>query len=514
MKRSPVARCRALPAALLVAGLAWHPAMAQDCAALAGLALPETRIVSATLVPSGPFTTEELEPTFAPNIRARDLPAHCRVVGTIAPAIGFEVWLPVQGWNGRLQGIGNHRFGGAVPASDMAPELLRGYAVAGTDTGHAGEAPLPWMRNPQQVEDYGHRAVHEMTLRARAIIQTFYGRGPRYAYFNGCSTGGKQGLTQAQRYPGDYDGIVVGDPNNSQSGNRASYVWNAQMSFARPGGALGRPQLTLLHRGALAACDAQDGLADGVIGDPAACRFDPAVLACQPGQDPAACLTPPQVEASRALYAGPRNPRTGEVVYPGLAPGSELYWAPLSAGPRLFPTAELFYRHMVSDDPAWDFRGFDLDRDVPRSAAVAAIIDAVDPDLRAARDRGVRILHYHSWQSAVHAPGYSTGYYERVAAATQPGAPRAEALRRTGDFYRLFMGPGIASCGRGGDAPWQFDPIPVLEAWVERGETPERMIAIRPEGGAARPLCPYPMVARHDGTGDPNRAESFACAPP
>jgi len=479
-------------------------ASAADCTGLKGLALPATSITIAEVRPAGPYPFGDPAPTQPPNIPGETLPGFCRVVGVIEPAIGFEVWMPLEGWNGKFQGIGNHRFAGEVPQSDMAMELARGYAVAGTDTGHVGEMPN-WMRDKQKLIDYGYRGIHEMTEKAKDIVKAFYGEGPRFSYFNGCSTGGKQGLTEAQRYPSDYHGILVGDPNNSQSGNRAQYVWMAQVTFAKPETTIPASKLPLLHAAAMNACDAADGLKDGVIANPLACRFDPEVLQCKPDDIKSACFSPAQVSAIKKVYEGPRNPRTGESIYPGLAIGSELSWGAFVGGPRLFPTATQFFGNIVFGDPNWDYRTFDFDKGLAAvNDKAAAIVDAVDPDLSAFRKAGGKILHTHGWADVNHTPLYAVEYYENVR--------KTMGEDEAASFYRLFLQPAGPGCGG------RYDALPALEKWVESGIAPETIVAptaIKADQGAAtqrtRPMCPYPKVARWTGAGSSDDAASFSC---
>jgi feruloyl esterase len=486
------------------------------CADLVQLDLPETKILSATEIPAGPFPFGNPAPTCASPIAAPQLPAHCRVVGTIAPSITFEVWLPpAESWNGKFQAFGNHGFAGSIDYSDLGPELVKGYAIASTDAGHAGD-DTAWMRNEQQVIDYGHRGVHEMTVKSKAVVKAFYGKAAKYSYFNGCSTGGKEGLMEAQRYPDDYDGIVVGHPNFDQIGNRAQYVWNGQATFgASPATPIAGAKLALINNAATSTCDALDGVVDGVIDDPRSCPFQPASLLCQAGQDPATCLTSNEVAALEKVYAGPKNPRTGEQVYPGLVKGSERGWGGHTAGPNIFATADQFFKFMVFNDPAWDYRGFDFDADLAFAMEnFAHLINATDPNLKAFQRRGGKILHYHSYRSTTHTAPKSIEYYEQVVATMnhrRNGELRPKDFARTQDFYRLFMAPG----GSGNKGPEKFDPLPYLERWVEQGVAPERIIAANIAAGVidrTRPLCPHPQVAVYKGSGSVDAAENFSCS--
>ena len=343
--------------------------------------------------------------------------------------------------------------------------------------------------NRQSEIDFGYRAVHLTVVAAKHLVDAYYGRAPEYSYFNGCSTGGKQGLTEAQRYPEDYDGIVVGHPNFDQIGNRAQYVWNGQSTFgASPAAPLAGPKLALINSAATAACDALDGVVDGVIDDPRKCPFLPASLLCAAGQDPATCLTQLEVSALEKVYAGPRNPRTGASIYPGLVKGSERGWGGHTAGPNIFSTADQFFKFMVFQDPAWDYRGFDFDADYAYAVDnFGHIINATSPDLEAFRKRGGKILYYHSYRSTTHTAPKSIEYYDEVAALFHKGKGRNDGYEKVQSFFRLFMAPG----GSGNKGPDKFDPLPYLERWVEQGVAPDRIIASNITSGVVdrtRPL--------------------------
>lgn len=491
-------------------------AQAATCESLKSLALVDTSITTAEIVAAGPFRFGDSKPTFPPNRAATELPAFCRVVGVVKPAITFEVWMPLDGWNGKFEGVGNHGFAGDIPYMDMGPQLVRGYATAGTDTGHRVAEPLSWMSDRQKLVDYGYRGVHEMTEKAKAVVKAFYGNAPRYSYFNGCSTGGKQGMTEAQRFPADYDGVLVGDPNLSQTHNRAQYVWTAQATFAKPETTIPPEKFPLIHNAAIAACDAADGLKDGLISDLHTCKFDPRVLLCKAGQDANTCLSADQVAALKKVYAGPRNSRTGAQIYPGHAVGSELNnWKGFVSGPNLTPTAPAYYANMIFNDPKWDFRTLNWDSDIAMAdKKVAGIVNAVDPDLRAFRKRGGKIIHYHGLADNNHAPQASIDYFQSVV-AKMGGAGNVDS------FYRLFMEPGENGCSGGGEGPNAFDPRPALEAWVEQGKAPGAIISTKyrddkPDGDIqrTRPLCPFPKQAIWKGSGSIDDAANFTCGLP
>jgi feruloyl esterase len=528
--------------AVLVAFIAMPPviAMAQSttsCATLAGVSLPNTTITSAAVVPAGPFSdvsvgdpyaaegTTGTAPTCSSNISSPQLPAFCRVTGGIAEPgaaepINFEVWLPLRGWNGRFEALGNHGFAGEFEYSDMGPELVKGFAVAATDTGHAGSSATAWMQNHQQIIDYGYLGIHEMTVKSKAIIKVFYRQSPKYSYFNGCSTGGKEGLMEAQRYPDDYNGINIGGSANfAQIHNRVEYVWNGQVTFGNAGTPIGPATAALVNSAALKACDGLDGVTDGVIDNPLTCPFQPSSLLCAAGQDPSTCLTAAQVEAVEKVYEGPRNPITGAEIYPGLAVGTELGWGANTAGPTIFSTATQFFAYMVYNNPNWDYETFNFDSDVTYAdARFSALLDAINPDLSAFRNRGGKILQSHLWNSVVHPAARSIEYYDQVVGLTN-GYPGRKQILDSGDFhqtqkfYRLFMGPG----GTGSKGPGTFDSMPLLQSWVEQGAAPASILASHLTSGVVdrtRPLCPYPAFEVYKGSGSTDDAANFDCAEP
>lgn len=509
---------------------------ARTCGELAGLTLPNTKITSATTVPAGPFSdvsagdpyaaegTTGTAPTCSSNITSPQLPAFCRMTGGIAEPgaaepINFEVWLPLENWNGKFEALGNHGFSGEIEYSDMGPELVKGYAVAATDTGHAGASATAWMQNRQQIINYGYLGVHEMTVKSKAIVKSFYGKPAKYSYFNGCSTGGKEGLMEAQRYPDDYDGMNIGGSANfAQIHNRFEYVWNGQVTFGNAGTPIGTATAALVNSAAIAACDALDGVIDGVIDNPLTCPFHPSSLLCKAGQDPSTCLTPAQVKAVEEVYQGPRNPRTGQEIYPGLPIGSERGWGTATTGPGV-STADTFFKYMVYNDPNWNFETFNFDSDVTQTdLEFSSILDAINPDLRAFRRHGGKILQSHLWSSTVHPAARSIEYYDQVVSLMNGGENEKDVLYlkdfdQTQEFYRLFMAPG----GTGSNGPGTFDALPYLERWVEQGIPPTSILASHVTNGIVdrtRPLCPYPAFAIYKGSGSTDEAENFECYKP
>jgi feruloyl esterase len=338
-------------------------------------------------------------------------------------------------------------------------------------------------------------------------VQDYYRHAAQHAYWVGCSAGGRQGLQSAQRYPEDYDAIIAGAPALDWSGRASSALRVAQAVRATPAARIDQRAMTLLHQAALAACDASDGLADGVIEAPQLCRFDPQATRCAEGAS-GSCLATAQIEAARAIYDAPVNSVTGRAIT-GLYPGSELGWATW-AGNQPFATAMDHFRYVVFGNPAWSLEQFRFDRDAARAEQQDdGTINALNPDLARFFERGGKLLQYHGWSDPQISPGVSPQYYESVAA-------RIGDLARVNASYRLFMVPGMAHC-TGGEGASRFDMVSALENWVERGLAPGEIIAERERGGAVdrtRRLCAWPRVARYDGKGDSNAAASFRCESP
>jgi feruloyl esterase len=341
-----------------------------------------------------------------------------------------------------------------------------------------------------------------MTVAAKAVIRSFYGNAPQYSYWNGCSTGGRQGLMEAQRYPADYDGIIAGAPVNARVHQMIWELWVAQAVHKDEASYIPPAKYKTINDAALAKCDADDGAKDGLLTSPNRCQFDPSVLQCKAGDD-VSCLTAPQVAAAKQIYSPAKNPRTGKEIFPALQPGSELGWAGL-AGPEPVREAVEFFQYVVANDPKWDFRTLDFDRDVTRAEKAASqVIDAVDPNLQPFFARGGKVLMYHGWNDQLVAPLNSVNYYQAVTGATKSAV----------DSIRLFMMPGMTHC-RGGAGPDSFDRMGVIERWVEKGEAPKQIVAEHLTSGVVdrrRPLCPHPQVAAYNGKGSLDDAASFTC---
>ena len=485
-------------------------AEAATCDSLAKVKLPNTEVTSAS--PAGPYSATD--PMFGPfEVKT----SFCRVTGTIAPAIKFQVWLPLQvHWNGKLQGVGNGGVAGSIAEGSLSAALTRGYAAVSSNLGHDG-SPIDFsfaIGHPELVADWGHRATHMMTVAAKAIVSAYYGAPPALSYFTGCSGGGRQGLMEAQRYPADYDGIVAGDPTADFThltlGGR---LWEAVATLKDPARYIPAAKIPVIAAATVAACDGLDGVKDGVIDDPRHCSFDPATIQCKIG-DADDCLTAPQVVALKAIYAGATNSK-GERIFPGYMPGGELGpmgWAAYVSGtaPKKasqFLYGDAFARGMVMENLNYDSLTFDYDRDMPVAVTkLSKMIDATSPDLSAFKGRDGKLIQYHGWSDPGVSPRSSVDYYTRV----------AQRLGDPSNFYRLFMVPGMQHCV-GGPGPDHFDALAALEQWVEHGKAPDRIVASHMTGATidrSRPLCPYPQVAHWTGSGSTDRAENFACGQP
>ena len=491
-----------------------------SCAQLIGVQLPDTQIGSTEIIQANSFTLPGTTTALAH-------PSFCRVTATTEPEVNFEVWLPIEDWNGKYQGVGNGGMAGTISYSAMARALARGYATASTDTGHQGATfDSSWALNrPDLIEDFGHRGLHVTTVNAKTITSQLFGVPPEYSYYVGCSKGGQQGLMEAQRYPEDFDGIIAGDPANDWTRFYAgAHLWYSLATLADEESYIPPEKLQALGDGVNAACDANDGIEDGILQNPLACNFDPVVLTCPAGTDDASCLTPKQVTAVKKIWSGVKN-SSGELVYPGLVPGGEAArgsWSSWVTGREPYTSTHFnggngFFRNFIFDDPEWDFRTFNFDRDLEFALEkVGSAVDSNDPDLSALRDRGAKLIVYHGWSDPDISPVASINYFEEVVKQMSPGQERATALEQTQDFFRLFMVPGMAHC-RGGPGPDQFDALTSLELWVEQGIAPERMTASKIVGGESvrtRPLCVYPESAVWDGVGSSDEAASFSCEAP
>jgi feruloyl esterase len=484
---------------------AWAPsASAATCETLTSLAVPHGTVTLAQTVAPGAFTPPSGRsggPARAQNPFAK-LGSFCRVALTLKPGaqsdIKAEVWLPSAGWNGKLQVVGNGGFAGTISYPAMATALAAGYAAASTDTGHTGPSTNTFA-NEDVLIDFAHRAIHETTVAAKATVKGLFGDGPRLSYFNGCSTGGRQAVTAAQRYPDDFDGIVAGAPAGHTSTQAFGQIWFSQV-LSEPASALSRDKLTLLHEAVLNACDANDGAKDGVLENPLACKFDPRVLACKQGADNASCLTQAQVDGVRRIYAGPSNPRTGKQIFAGLERGSELGWNPVPVS-----YAADYFRYIVFKDPNWDPTTLNYDSDVARASKRENLVfDATNADLSPFTRRGGKLVMYQGWAEPGIPPGNLVKYYGEIQQKTSGAA----------DAVRVFMVPGMGHCG-GGNGTSTFDMVAALDAWRDGGKAPLHVNASRVRDGnvdRTRPLCAWPAVAKYKGSGSIDDAANFVCS--
>jgi feruloyl esterase len=481
---------------------------ASTCQSLAALKLKNTTITMAEPVAAGAFTSPLPAPKGKQPPSFRSLPAFCRVAATLTPVsdseIKIEVWLPETGWNGNLQSVGNGAWAGTISYPALGTALTAGYATASTDTGHSGGNPATFVPgHPEKVIDFSYRAVHEMTVAAKAIITARYGSNPKYSYWNGCSTGGRQALVEAQRYAADYDGIIAGAAAIDTTHLQGAQVWSAQVVHKDEASYIPPAKYAVLHSAVLEACDELDGVKDGVLENPTKCHFDPLKLLCKDADNPT-CLTAPQVEAARQLYAGPVTSR-GQSLFPGLERGSETGWATLS-GTKPMALADETYRFLVFQDANWNYLNFNAERDIALADKnVGPTMNAIDPNLKPLFTRGGKVLMYHGWADPGIAPRNSVNYYNSVVEKLGKAA--------VSNSIRLFMVPGMGHC-QGGDGTSTFNMMEAVSNWVEQGKAPDRIEASRVRAGKTdrtRPLCPYPQVAVYNGSGSTDESANFTC---
>jgi feruloyl esterase len=491
---------KSLIACLPLLSGAWLQAAPGSCESLASLNLPGATITSAESVAAFSYKA------------FMDLPAFCRVAATLKPSsdseIKMELWLPADRWNGKFLANGNGGWTGSITPASLAAGLRRGYAAAMSDLGHQGGSASFAAGHPEKLVDFGYRAAHEMTVTSKAIMAAYYSQPLKQSYWTGCSAGGRSALMEAQRYPADFDGIIAGSPGLDWTGRALQAVWIAQAAHKDETSYIPPAKYELVHNAVLEACDAKDGVKDGVLEDPTTCGFDPKQLECKGANGPG-CLTAAEVETARAIYSPVTNPRTKASIFPGFERGSEMGWATM-AGPQLFGIGGDLFKFIVYQDPNWDYKTFDFDAGVARTEkAENGLLNANDPNLKPFQDHGGRLIQYHGWSDPQIAPGSSVRYYKKVL-DTMGGSDKVQ------NFYRLFMVPGMAHCG-GGDGTSSFDMLTALEQWKEQGKVPAQIAASRLRDGKAdrtRPLCPYPQVAKYKGTGSTDEAANFVCAAP
>jgi feruloyl esterase len=479
---------------------------AATCEDLSKLSIPHANVTSAQLVPAGGFP--------APPGRGdakvyAKLPAFCRVAASLHPSedsnIKIELWMPASSWNGRFHAAVQGGLAGAISYGLMVPALADGYAAATTDTGHEGNNAEFMPAHPELLVDFAYRATHEMAENSKVLIAAYYGNAPKRSYFNSCSGGGRQALANAQRFPQDFDGIVAGSASwNSMRMDAARVAVNLTVNRT-PESAIPPAKYAAIHQAVLQACDALDGVRDGVIENPTKCRYAMSELLCK-GADSVNCLTAPQVESANLLLSPLFHPKTGAVLFEGhLWPGSELGWSAL-ASPEPLRNALTRLANITFRNSHWDPRTFNVDTDVEfADRADKGLLASNDFNLKPFFDRGGKLLMYHGWADPQVTPQNSIIFYNSVLQTVGASAGKSIAL---------FMLPGVGHCG-GGDGPDTFDKLEAIQDWVEHDRKPVRMVSSHLTGGKVdrtRPLCPFGQVARYKGTGDTNQAENFSCA--
>ncbi len=527
-----------------IANVAQSQQKPNACADLSKSKLPDTHILKAEQYAAGEFPTAGLPAEMAGA--AKYLPAVCRVVAELTPttdsSIKMELWMPAEHWNGKFRGQGNGGFAGEISYQLIGLAVFNGYASAGTDTGHSAKfIGASWaLGHPEKVADFGYRGLHLMTERSKQLIAAYYGSPAKHSYFAACSDGGREALMEAQRFPADYDGILAGAPAYNWTALVTNSLHNAQAQIATPQSYIPASKLATISKAVLAACDKNDGVADGIINEPSACHFHPSTLLCTADEkDSDSCLTAPQVKTLDTFYGGLHAP-DGKLIFPGYAVGGEAdpggwtdWITGTSVGTSLaFAFPKGYFANMVYGEEKWDFKTASVDDAYKAAnARTAADLNATDPNLAPFLAHGGKLIFYHGWSDPAISPYSTIDYYQRVLATNGKEA--------TESSVRLYMVPGMDHCagGPGPDSFGQFgwlsgrDPDDpkrnvnlALERWVEQGTAPAEIIATKyaDEPGAAqlepkkvkttRPLCPYPKVAKYDGTGDPNQAASFACS--
>jgi feruloyl esterase len=505
-------------------GQASSPAV--SCESLAKQTLPNTAITTAQMVapgdlkmPSrsiggpppggtgGPAGQQAAPFGRRPRTDLTKLPAICRVQAAVRPSreneATLEVWLPATGWNGSLMTMTHpSSASGSVPA-DVVEGVRRGYAAL-LNTGPALDAWDIAAKSPDLLLDFGYRTGHAMLVAARAITNAFYGSPVNHAYFLGCSEGGREGFNAAHHYPEDYDGIIVGGSGIQFSIINAAQMYPAWFMSKDRARFIPEPKWTMIHNAVLDACDMIDGIKDRVIADPRQCPFNPDTLLCK-GAEADNCLTAPQVEALKATYKGPVNPRTGEVIFPGPVLGGELPVFEFANPDVPMRPAALLYKALVFGDPDWDFRTLDFDKDVQLAIQkVAPAIETAPADLRAYFDRGGRLLYWDGWND-FNNPYYWMDYHA--------GLQKLLGAEKVAKSFQMYFVPGMQHCS-GGEGCDSFDKLGAITEWVTTGRPPARILSSHIENGIVtntRPICPYPQVAKYKGLGDPNNDANYVC---
>lgn len=514
MRRSLV-----ITAGLLFMGGAAAARADDACATLATLALPDTTITEARVVPAGEYVMPQNPLTRLASYSGMNLaglaengpnPAFCRIAATLKPTtdsdIKIEVWLPLKGWNGKFLGVGSFGWGGAMMFPAMLTGVEQGYATAATDTGHdssteEGKGGRFALGHPEKLIDYAWRADHLMTIQAKALIKAYYGQSPSRSYWIGCSLGGLEGLIEAKRFPDDYDGVVAGAPPNPIVNFNAAQLWTSWLIGHNPDARMTQEKFDLVAKTALQRCATPVGRKQGFIEEPDKCDFAPEQLLCQ-SNETVDCLTASQVDLMKQIYQGPINPRTHEVIFPGPAKGNESLLGEFVDG-KPFPVALDLFQYAAFQDPDWDWTTIDWDKTVNEAINRLGPLMHVDDNLNPFFNRGGKLLMYVGWND-FHNGQELADYYEAL-------------MRNAGtemrDSARLFLVPGMGHC-YGGAGCDTFDKLSYIDNWVEHGVAPQRIVASKIVDGKVvriRPLCAYPAVARYDGKGDIDNAASYVC---
>jgi feruloyl esterase len=447
-------------------------------------------------------------------------------------AIRFEVWLPENDWNGRFVGAGNGGFAGSIGYDELVNYLKRNFAVAGSDAGHQAEATdASWAyQHPEKVKDFGWRAVHLTRLRAAEIITAFYGKHDDKAYFDSCSDGGREALMEAERFPGDYNGILAGAPANAWSTMLGTAVSIVRARQIDPHAYFSDLKLPAIQKASLDACDGIEGVKDGILNDPAKCHFDPQVLLCK-GEETLECLTAPQIQTLKSIYSGPTD-RDGKSLFPGFTPGDENGWREWligqdPTGPSGFRYLENYFRYIITGDPTWNAIAADPAVSLRQSREKAgADLDSDNPDMSKFAAGGGKLILYHGWNDPAISPWNTVNFYKEV--------QQKMGVTNAASFLRLYMAPGVEHCA-GGPGPSFFGQFGLETAkgskyglfdslvnWVEKGSPDDEIFATKygaGESGAprvimTRPLCAYPKAVKYSGSGDTNDAVNFTCSNP
>jgi hypothetical protein len=500
------------------------------CADLASIPVGGAKVISAVLV-----TTLGDVPDSGSLNREQSFPEFCRIRLIDRPSpdseIRTEIWLPKEGWNGRYWAQGNSAFGGVLPYDLMFAAVSEGYATSGTDTGHVGPSPAFALGHPEKVEDFGWRAIHDMTVEAKEVIRLLYGKVPERSYFSSCSNGGREALIEAQRFPADYDGLLAGAPAYNWTALVAAGALIDQTLLASPEGYIPAGKIPAIAAAVRALCDQQDGLTDGVVTDPRRCAFRPSALACKQG-DQENCLTQKQIAALQEIYAAKLDDH-GREVFPGYLPGAEdgpegwSRWItgsePGSSSLHFFATS--YFGDFVYEQPEWKLSSFSFDKDLKRAnEKTASALNATETDLRPFIDRGGKLILYHGWSDPA-IPAMSTlSYYV--------GVKDVLGENLTNTAVRLYMVPGMQHCANGPGASsfgqeggavtadGRSGIFDALQQWVEEGKAPGKLTANKfvegnPLKGVefSRPLCPYPTEPKYV-QGDVKLETSFVCGSP